>query len=156
MPSAASLRSVLAYASNFVSQFPLFPNIQNPLSALTPQAPSHVDPSITPYEPYEPLTGTPSCPIDGPVSCNNNTAADSCCFIHPGGRLLLTQFWDEKTHVGGSEEDWTLHGLWPDLCDGSYDQFCGMAPRFENISGVLEHYGQDELLADMNRYWIAN
>jgi hypothetical protein len=25
---------------------------------------------------------------------------------------LLTQFWDREVHVGGSEDSWTLHGLW--------------------------------------------
>jgi ribonuclease T2 len=25
---------------------------------------------------------------------------------------LLTQFWDQQVHARGSEEDWTLHGLW--------------------------------------------
>jgi ribonuclease T2 len=31
-----------------------------------------------------------------------------------------------------------------------------MSPRFNNITEILKHYGQDELLAFMNRYWIAN
>ncbi|KAI0118958.1 ribonuclease T2 [Daldinia grandis] len=153
-PHTTSLRSIFAYANNFVSQFPLnLPNLSNPFAILGPLAPIDIDNSVTFYDP---LTGTPSCPVNGPVSCHNTSATDSCCFIHPGGRLLLTQFWDEKAHVGGSEEDWTLHGLWPDLCDGSYDQFCGMSPQFNNISKVLEHYDQAELVADMNRYWIAN
>lgn len=43
----------------------------------------------------------------------------------------------------------------PDLCDGSYDQFCGMAPRFNNITEILQHYDQGELLENMNRYWVA-
>lgn len=110
MAPPVSLRAAFAYASNFVSQFPLgLSNLPNLLSVLSPQAPIHTDSSITPYDP---LTGGPSCPLDGPVSCQNTSAADSCCFVYPGGRLLLTQFWDEKVHVGGSEEDWTVHGLW--------------------------------------------
>lgn len=110
MAPPTSLRSALAYANNFVSQIPIgISNLPNPLSSLSPQAPFNTDSSVTPYDP---LTGAPSCPLDGPTSCNNNTDADSCCFVYPGGRLLLTQFWDSKVHVGGSEEDWTLHGLW--------------------------------------------
>lgn len=91
-----SLRALVSYASNLIAQFPLFDNYLGDVS------------------PYEPLSGAPSCPFDGPVSCQNNTpvTGDSCCFVHPGGRMLLAQFWDEEIHVGGDEEDWTLRGLW--------------------------------------------
>ncbi|KAI0101575.1 ribonuclease Trv [Nemania sp. FL0031] len=172
MAPTISLRSLLTYANNLVSQVPLLGSvptgIPNSISSLFDL--SHPEPVVNfPFEteygeqpifdditPYDPLSGAPSCPLDGPISCNNQSAADSCCFIHPGGRLLLTQFWDEEVHVGGGEEDWTLHGLWPDLCDGSYDQYCGMTPRFNNITAVLEHYGQEELVESMNRYWIAS
>jgi ribonuclease T2 len=30
-----------------------------------------------------------------------------------------------------------------------------MAPKFENITEILEHYNQGELLQFMNRYWVA-
>ncbi|KAK9425377.1 putative Ribonuclease T2 family protein [Seiridium unicorne] len=162
MAPTHSLRSILTYASNLLSQAPLqLSDLPNPLNAIL--APSttggsdnnpaaDIPDTVTPYIP---LTGAPSCPIDGPLSCNNQTAGDSCCFVYPGGRLLLTQFWDEEVHVGGSEEDWTVHGLWPDLCDGTYDQYCGMAPHFNNITEILKHYAQDDLLEYMNRYWVA-
>ncbi|TGJ83930.1 hypothetical protein E0Z10_g4827 [Xylaria hypoxylon] len=176
MAPTTSLRALFTYANNLISQIPLLSGVSNNI-------PNSIIPSIVesghtsfsqppanpPYEtdhdeqpifggitPYDPLSGAPSCPLDGPISCNNQSAADSCCFIYPGGRLLLTQFWDQEIHVGGGEEDWTLHGLWPDLCDGSFDQYCGMTPRFSNITAVLEHYDQDELIGSMNRYWVAN
>ncbi|KAH6652354.1 ribonuclease T2 family protein [Truncatella angustata] len=164
MAPAVSLRGILTYASNLLSQIPLqLSGLPNPLSPIAAPRPigGHDRPSAgfpnssDTVTPYIPLTGAPTCPIDGPTSCQNTTAGDSCCFVHPGGRLLLTQFWDQEVHVGGSEEDWTLHGLWPDLCDGTYDQFCGMAPRFENITDILKHYAQDDLLEYMNRYWVA-
>lgn len=102
---ASSLRAILSYVGALVSQ----------------------SESLSTF--YEPLSGAPSCPIDGPMSCHNNTpiAGDSCCFVYPGGRILLTQFWDQQVHAGGTEEDWTLHGLWyaaPQRhsvpCDGSF------------------------------------
>ena len=100
-----SLRGIFASAGQALSQFPL--QVPNPLSALlAPSPPSAI-------APYIPLSGAPKCPIDGPVSCHNSTpAGDSCCFVHPGGQILLTQFWDTDVHVGGAEEDWTVHGLW--------------------------------------------
>jgi hypothetical protein len=30
-----------------------------------------------------------------------------------------------------------------------------MAPRFNNITEILEQYDQVELLTDMQRYWVA-
>ncbi len=92
----ASLRALVSYASNFVSQIPFLNN-----------SPRNVSP-------YEPLSGAPSCPLDGPMSCQNSTpvTGDSCCFVHPGGRILLAQKWDPEIHASGAEEDWTLHGLW--------------------------------------------
>ncbi|KAI2643629.1 ribonuclease Trv [Xylaria nigripes] len=177
MAPTISLRSLFTYTYNVFSRAPLLSGLLNdlPNSLTSAYQTDHTGISqpaaIAPYEdeanydqqfvfgsttPSNTLSGAPSCPINGPVSCNNKTAADSCCFLHPGGRLLLTQFWDEKSHVEGAEEDWTLHGLWPDLCDGSYDQYCGMTPRFNNITAILEHYDQGELLACMDRYWVAN
>lgn len=97
-----SLRSVLAYASSLFSQQSLVQssNEQSPLDA--------------PFSPYIPLSGSVQCPIDGPMSCHNSTpiAGDNCCFVYPGGRMLLTQFWDAEVHAGGSDMDWTIHGLW--------------------------------------------
>ena len=57
-------------------------------------------------------------------SCENTTAfADSCCNIAGGGLVLQTQFWDTYTgyeHKGQllPKDSWTVHGLWPDNCDG--------------------------------------
>ncbi|KAH8879577.1 ribonuclease T2 [Thozetella sp. PMI_491] len=137
-----SVRSLLTYASSLVSRLPFGLQAPQPVADIVP---------------YVPLSGAPSCPIDGPTSCHNSTpvAVDSCCFVYPGGRFLLTQFWDENSR-GDTAEDWTLHGLWPDRCDGSYDQFCNLTPQFNNISAVLEHYGHGELVDFMNRYWIAD
>lgn len=77
----------------------------------------------------------PQCPADPPLLCSNpNSNIDTCCFETPGGVLLQTQFWDYSPSVG-AEDEWTLHGLWPDNCDGSYEQFCDSSL---NIDGTVE------------------
>ncbi|KAL9056525.1 MAG: hypothetical protein Q9162_002901 [Coniocarpon cinnabarinum] len=88
-------------------------------------------------------------------SCQNKTAVpaqDLCCFSAPGGQILQTQFWDTSPATGPANH-WTIHGLWPDHCDGSFDQYCDENRQYTNITQILESYGQTELLAYMKKYW---
>ncbi|ODH46612.1 hypothetical protein GX48_07307 [Paracoccidioides brasiliensis] len=99
------------------------------------------------------VTDFQSCPNPPQLSCKVDfISQDRCCFNYPGGQLLLTQFWDADPPTGPAEE-WTIHGLWPDHCDGSYDQFCDANRRFNNISSIIEESGRVELLALMKTYW---
>ncbi|KAI9172611.1 Ribonuclease T2-like protein [Paramyrothecium foliicola] len=78
-----------------------------------------------------------SCPLDAPLSCQNTTAYDNtCCFNFPGGQVLLTQFWDTKPSTGPADS-WTIHGLWPDNCDGTWEQYCDKNREYFNISAIL-------------------
>ncbi|KAM5465623.1 Ribonuclease T2 precursor (RNase T2) [Microsporum audouinii] len=95
----------------------------------------------------------PSCPPGGQVSCHNSgPVEDTCCFNTPGGLILQTQFWDADPATG-PDDSWTIHGLWPDNCDGSYEQFCDMGREYSNITEILQAQGRDELLAYMNKYF---
>ena len=99
------------------------------------------------------LGGAPaSCP-NPQISCQNTTAiSNTCCFNAPGGQLLQTQFWDFNPATGPSDS-WTIHGLWPDHCDGTYDQFCDPNRQYTNISSILQAAGANDLLSYMNKYW---
>ncbi|KAL8670377.1 MAG: hypothetical protein Q9168_005082 [Polycauliona sp. 1 TL-2023] len=99
------------------------------------------------------LAGSPaSCP-NTPLSCHNSTAvADTCCFNAPGGLLLQTQFWDTNPPTGPTDS-WTVHGLWPDNCDGTYEQYCDPNRQYTNISSIIAAAGKTDLLDFMNKYW---
>ncbi|KAH7032682.1 ribonuclease T2-like protein [Microdochium trichocladiopsis] len=95
------------------------------------------------------------CPLlaTGPQSCHapNPDSLNSCCYNTPGGQLLLTQFWDTAPSTGPADS-WTLHGLWPDNCDGSYEQYCAPEREFTNITAVLAQ-GAPCTLNYMQTYW---
>ncbi|KAF1352082.1 ribonuclease M [Delphinella strobiligena] len=94
----------------------------------------------------------PSCP-DAQISCQNTSVVDNlCCFNAPGGQMLQTQFWDVSPPTGPSDA-WTIHGLWPDLCDGSYDANCDDSRTHSNISAILSSFGADDILSEMSTYW---
>lgn len=118
----------------------------------------------------------PHCPINLPLSCQNYTMIpDSCCFEYPGGIFLQTQFWDYEPSTSNLDDDqlekelgplnsFTIHGLWPDNCNGGYQQFCNPSAEISDVPSVLnseqfngnEHgleYRGDELLEIMQRYW---
>jgi ribonuclease T2 len=117
-----------------------------------------------------------SCPPQNPQD------VDTCCTETYGGLLLTTQFWD--TYTGLEDEgqllppqQWTLHGLWPDFCNGSYTQYCDLTRQYDpdpspntttgtpsgvpvppwtgaTIGSFVEKFGRYDLLAWMNKYWV--
>jgi len=98
--------------------------------------------------------GPKSCSVSDstPLSCKNTTAvADTCCFNAPGGLLLQTQFWDSNPPTG-PEDSWTIHGLWPDNCDGTYEANCDASREYTNISAIIGA-GDPDTLSYMKTYW---
>lgn len=93
------------------------------------------------------------CPLDLPFSCTNTTDmdVDLCCFEYPGGVVLQTQFWDYKPATGPNDS-FTLHGLWPDNCDGSFEQFCDNSMEISDPVSIIEQHDRD-LLDTMHKYW---
>ncbi|OCL06839.1 ribonuclease T2, partial [Glonium stellatum] len=99
------------------------------------------------------LGGTPATCSNPQLSCQNTTAvSDLCCFNAPGGQLLQTQFWDTNPSTGPSNS-WTVHGLWPDHCDGTFDSNCDPNRAYTNITSILQSFGKTDLLSYMNTYW---
>ncbi|KZT43858.1 ribonuclease T2 [Sistotremastrum suecicum HHB10207 ss-3] len=111
--------------------------------------------------------GSSTCGTGGVLSCTNTTAQNTCCFESPGGHLLQVQFWDTNPSTGPTNS-WTIHGLWPDHCDETFDQFCDESRQYTDISGVrffpsdfyrsyplqiLTAAGATDTLNFMNEFW---
>lgn len=68
---------------------------------------------------------------------------------------MQTQVWD--TDVAGSPADsWTIHGLWPDNCDGTYIENCDPSRDYKNIAELLDSQGASSTLEYMQQYWLNN
>ncbi len=94
-----------------------------------------------------------SCPSDIPFSCSiGSDTINTCCYESPGGLLLQTQFWDYNPATG-PDDLFTIHGLWPDNCDGTYSQYCNANMEISDPKGILESTGQTELLSYMEYAW---
>ncbi|THH21239.1 hypothetical protein EW146_g285 [Bondarzewia mesenterica] len=95
-----------------------------------------------------------SCGTSGAISCLNTTAQNNfCCFESPGGLLLQPQFWDTNPSTGPSNS-WTIHGLWPDNCDGTFSQNCDSSRAYTGISSLLTNQGASDTLTFMEEFWV--
>jgi ribonuclease T2 len=65
---------------------------------------------------------------------------------------LSTQFWDYHPATG-SDDEFTLHGLWSDECSGGYNQYCNTAWEITNATQVLVDLGYESLLEEMEAVW---
>lgn len=104
---------------------------------------------------------------------------DSCCSETKGGLILATQFWDTYTGLEESgqllpKHSWTLHGLWPDFCDGSFTQYCDFSRQYDptpsppstngtkvpeykgpGVDTFIKDFNRTDLLKYMNNYWVS-
>jgi len=92
------------------------------------------------------------CSTTGPLSCSSN-AAGTCCFEAPGGLILQTQFWDTDPETGPTDS-FTIHGLWPDNCDGTFEEDCDPSRDYTDISTLLTEQGATTTLDFMNDFWL--
>lgn len=98
------------------------------------------------------LATAPTCSASAPLSCHNTTAIENTCCTEVQGQVLQVQFWDTDPATG-PDTNWTIHGLWPDFCDGTYTQYCDSDRQYTNISDILTAAGATSTLDFMNTYW---
>ncbi|KAJ5167486.1 Ribonuclease T2 [Penicillium canariense] len=94
-----------------------------------------------------------TCASNSALSCQSSSTSPTCCYNYPGGALLQTQFWDTDPSTGPTDS-WTIHGLWPDNCDGTYQSSCDSSRAYTNITDILEAQDRTELLSYMQQYWL--
>lgn len=99
-------------------------------------------------------------PLHHPTCAATTPQVDNFCKLNSG---ILTQLLDQATLVRRMIDIFlmfvliyiigTVHGLWPDNCDGTYQQFCDTSRQSTDITGVLTKFGKTELLSYMQIYW---
>ncbi|KAF8624290.1 hypothetical protein AX15_005925 [Amanita polypyramis BW_CC] len=101
-------------------------------------------------------TLTSDCDSSGAPSCSKEPdPSNACCFEYPGGLILLTQFWDTRPSIGPSDS-WTIHGLWPNHCDGTFDEGCDPNRFYHDLTGLVANQGPSDTLSFMKTYWVNN
>ncbi|KAI1267348.1 ribonuclease-like protein T2 [Xylariaceae sp. FL1019] len=98
---------------------------------------------------------TCSTTVESCSSSASSSSVSSCCVNKPGGQFLQTQFWDTDP-VTGPANSWTIHGLWPDNCDGTYDEDCDSSRDYTDITTILNNNGKSSLVSYMETYWQSN
>ena len=89
----------------------------------------------------------------GVLSCSPESLnANTCCTESPGGLLLLTQLYNWNPGLGPSDS-WTIHGLWPNFCNGSYPASCDKSREYIGIAETLKEQKQWSLLQYMQESW---
>ncbi|EPT03540.1 ribonuclease Trv RNase Trv [Fomitopsis schrenkii] len=97
------------------------------------------------------LAAADSCP-SLPASCQNTTEETNLCCFEGLGLIQQVQFWDTDPTTGPSNS-WTIHGLWPNYCDGSYPEDCDASRDYSDITSLLQDFGATDTLDYMNTYW---
>jgi len=88
------------------------------------------------------------CQINS-LSCPYTESIDTCC-TPKVGTLVLAQQWLLDY---GPSNSFTLHGLWPNYCNGTYtpEVGCDSSRYYKNIGSLINQ--EPELYNKMNKYW---
>lgn len=65
------------------------------------------------------------------------------------------KFWNASPAYGPTNK-WTIHGLWPDKCDGTYESYCDSSRAYTGAVSILNQAGETDLLKDLQTYWKDN
>ncbi|OLL26147.1 Ribonuclease T2 [Neolecta irregularis DAH-3] len=94
------------------------------------------------------LNAMSTCTGNLELSCTNNDPSDTCCVNSPGGLMIQAQIW------GTMKDSWSIHGLWPNLCNGKYQSSCAGRTQYKSVEQYIAK--DDGLLSFMKEYWPSN
>lgn len=95
------------------------------------------------------------CPRDRPVTCSINPTENDCCYENPGGVIVQAQSWGYNPAVGSSD-NFTLKGIKPAKCDGTFQEFCNslLTVNENDLNEILlNQFGAHRLYNEMDMYW---
>ncbi|KAI1435856.1 ribonuclease-like protein T2 [Xylaria sp. CBS 124048] len=101
------------------------------------------------------FAATCSSSVQSCSSAADSSSVSSCCVNKPGGQFLQPQFWDTDP-VTGPSNSWTIHGLWPDNCDGTFSNGCDSSREYTDITSILDNNGKSSLVSFMQEFWQSN
>ncbi|KAJ3160632.1 ribonuclease T2-like [Geranomyces michiganensis] len=102
-------------------------------------------------------------------SGDNSTSYDGCC-VPTQGLFVYAQNWTmgycqnpnntcaETTLRALPKKQFTLHGLWADRCDGSYETSpfgCDRARNNDNAKSTVDHLAPKSLREEMEKVWMG-
>ncbi|KAG0096594.1 ribonuclease T2-like [Podila epicladia] len=94
-----------------------------------------------------------SCPPNI-LSCAADTGNMNSCCVPKHGLVVHSQQWHRDL---GPNDKFTVHGLWPNDCDGSYHNstFCDSNRKYPNVEDILRRYPDKRqgFLDEMFKYW---
>ncbi|PVU97880.1 hypothetical protein BB561_000270 [Smittium simulii] len=97
------------------------------------------------------LTNGKRCPLEA-FSCSS-PGVDSCC-TPKYGMMVMAYSW---SHQIGPSDKFTIHGLWPNYCNGTYLPNAGCdATRVYPAVGDMVKKVSKETYDFMDKYWLAN
>nr|BAK32792.1 ribonuclease T2 [Umbelopsis isabellina] len=88
------------------------------------------------------------------LSCSSSASTNTCC-TPKYGLVVLVQQWVPGYSPSNA---FTLHGLWPDACDGTYAPSggCDSSRQYTNVETIVQNYGTSTLYSDMKTYWPSD
>lgn len=95
------------------------------------------------------------------IKNKSNATAQLGCLSPPSQSVV--DYDEGYLHSTGKDsvnvsEVFTIHGLWNDLCNGSYNSYCKpelAIPDSTNLTGLISQtFGRPDLLKAMTKYWI--